>query len=239
MPRIRTIKPDFWKHEVLSELPEATHLLAAALLNYADDEGYFNANPALIKAECSPLREPSVSIQESLTHLSSVGYIRVGTAEDGRRYGKIVKFADHQRVNRPTGSKIKELNIAWGDSLRTHGTITEDSPPEGKGKEGKGKDTCAAEAPRKARRQDHVFEALAEACGLDWKALPQTARGSLNKAAKELRDIDATPDQIHARARAYRQRWPGIDLTPMALVKNWGQVSAQQPSSAPRLLTDA
>ena len=69
MARIRTIKPEFWAHEDLSELPEATHMLAAALLNYADDEGYFNANPMLIKAACSPLREPSVSIQESLTLL--------------------------------------------------------------------------------------------------------------------------------------------------------------------------
>jgi hypothetical protein len=56
MARIRTIKPEFWRHEDLSALPEATHMLAAQLLNYADDYGYFNANPALIKAEVSPLR---------------------------------------------------------------------------------------------------------------------------------------------------------------------------------------
>ena len=61
MARIRTIKPEFWKHEDLSALPEITHMLAAALLGYADDEGYFNANPALVKSECLPLRESSVS----------------------------------------------------------------------------------------------------------------------------------------------------------------------------------
>jgi hypothetical protein len=52
--RIRTLKPDFWKHEGLCEQPEATHMLAAALLNYVDDYGYFNANPALIKGELYP-----------------------------------------------------------------------------------------------------------------------------------------------------------------------------------------
>jgi hypothetical protein len=41
MGRIRTIKPEFWRSEDLCSLPEATHMLAAALLNYADDEGFF------------------------------------------------------------------------------------------------------------------------------------------------------------------------------------------------------
>lgn len=133
--RIRTIKPEFWASESLSEQPEPTHLLAAALLNYADDEGYFNANAALVRAACSPLREPSVSIHDSLNRLSNVGYLRLGTGSDGRRYGHIVNFKDHQRINRPTPSKIKALDIVWEDSTTTHGVITEDSHPEGKGKE--------------------------------------------------------------------------------------------------------
>lgn len=143
MARIRTIKPEFWKHEDLSELPEATHMLAAALLNYADDEGYFNANVALIKAECSPLREPSVSIQDSLTHLSNVGYIRLGEASNGKRYGQVLKFSEHQRVNRPTPSKIAALEVVWEGSSTTHTQFTEDSPPERKGKEGKGSEGSA------------------------------------------------------------------------------------------------
>jgi hypothetical protein len=116
MARIRTIKPEFWKHEDLSALPEATHILAAALLNYADDFGYFNANPALVKAECSPLREPSVSIPESLRSLQEAGYIEVGTCPKGRRYGRVVNFRGHQKVSHPTESKIACLSITWDDS---------------------------------------------------------------------------------------------------------------------------
>lgn len=136
MARIRTIKPEFWKHEELSALPEPTHMLAGALLNYADDEGYFNANPALVKAECCPLREPSVSVPDSLKSLSKMGYIQLGSTPDGKRYGRIVKFDEHQRVNRPTPSKIKTLGVVWEASPTTHTQITEASPPEGKGKEG-------------------------------------------------------------------------------------------------------
>ncbi|SWD82810.1 primosomal protein I [Klebsiella pneumoniae] len=60
MARIRTIKPEFWTDEDMAEVSEPACLLAIGLLNYADDEGYFNANPKLIKAAVFPIREPSV-----------------------------------------------------------------------------------------------------------------------------------------------------------------------------------
>lgn len=139
MARIRTIKPEFWKHEDLSALPEITHMLAAALLNHADDEGYFNANPALVKAECLPLRESSVSTHDSLQSLAKVGFIELGVGEDGKRYGRVVKFDEHQRVNRPTPSKIKAMQVVWESSITTHAQLSESSPPERKGT-GKGKE---------------------------------------------------------------------------------------------------
>jgi hypothetical protein len=126
--RIRTIKPEFWKHEELCALPEATHILAAALLNYADDFGYFNANPALVKAECSPLREPSVSIPESLRSLQEMGYLAFGTCPKGKRYGRIVSFDEHQRVSHPSKSKIAEIAITWNDSGKSPEEIG--NPPE-------------------------------------------------------------------------------------------------------------
>jgi hypothetical protein len=135
MARIRTIKPEFWRNEALSELPEGTHMLAAALLNYADDEGYFNANPKLIQGELFPLRDLSVTIPCGLTELSRAGYLRLGTGDDGRRYGHIIKFLDHQVINRPTESKIKDLPIVWGPSVIDHGVLSEPSLPERKGKE--------------------------------------------------------------------------------------------------------
>lgn len=136
MARIRTIKPGFWKDEDLSRLPESVHMLAAALLNYCDDDGYFNANEKLVMAECCPLREPSVSIHDALTALSNIGYLRLGQGPDGKRYGHIVKFTDHQRINRKTDSKIKPMQIVWESSVSTHPQLSEPSHPEGKGREG-------------------------------------------------------------------------------------------------------
>lgn len=49
----------------------------------------------------------------------------------------------------------------------------------------------------------------------------RSGRGAWNQALKELREVDATPEQIEAAAIDYRKRWPGIELTPPALAKHW------------------
>lgn len=209
MARIRTIKPTFWKHEVLSALPEATHMLAAALLNYADDEGYFNANIGLIKGECFPLREPSVTIPESLTHLSAVGYVRLGTAPDGRRYGHIVTFADHQVVNKKTQSKIKALGILWEPSVTATVPVPEPSHPEGN-KEGKGirnKDRGQNSSPktnRGTRLPDH------------WPLTPDLIREAIAAG------LD--PNQLHTEHAKFCDYWrakPGKDAAKLDWVGTW------------------
>lgn len=138
MARIRTIKPEFWRHEDLCALPESTHMFAAAILNYADDFGYFNANPALIKGELYPLREPSVPIPESLRSLQSCNYLRLGIGPGGRQYGHVVHFTAHQRVSHPTESKIADLAIVWDNSWEIPENIQK--PPEPLRPEGKGRE---------------------------------------------------------------------------------------------------
>jgi len=129
--RIRTIKPEFWTHEGLSSCSEFAHLLAAALLNYADDQGYFNAHPRLIQSALFPLRDTSLSIQCALTELLNVGFLEFRCAPDGRCYGKVVNFTVHQRINRPVRSKIADLWPIMESSLHTHTQLTEPSLTEG------------------------------------------------------------------------------------------------------------
>ncbi|MFQ6256097.1 DnaT-like ssDNA-binding domain-containing protein [Yersinia enterocolitica] len=111
MARIRTIKPEFWTDEDMAEVSEAACLLAIGLLNYADDEGYFNANPKLIKAAVFPIREPSVTIPVMLRELSKQGYLTLFSTSDNKHFGVISNFAKHQVVNKPRPSKIKGLEM--------------------------------------------------------------------------------------------------------------------------------
>lgn len=111
MARIRTIKPEFWTDEDIAELSEAACLLAIGLLNYADDEGYFNANLKLIKAAVFPIREPSVPIPVMLQELSNHGYLSFFSTPDNRHFGLIRNFAKHQVVNKKKTSKIKVMEL--------------------------------------------------------------------------------------------------------------------------------
>jgi len=114
--RIRTIKPGLFHNEKLSALPLDAHWFSVALLPHVDDEGYFNANPALLKAHCAPLRNditPQV-VDRILGELDAIGYTRRGQCvADGRTYGQVVGFSRHQVINKKKPSAIKCLEIAW------------------------------------------------------------------------------------------------------------------------------
>ena len=71
------------------------------------------------------------------------------------------------------------------------------------------------------RKTDPVFDALVEAFGIDLGQITKPARGELNAAAKAIRDVGGTPEQIHRAVRRYRAEWPDIACTPSAIVKHW------------------
>lgn len=83
----------------------------------------------------------------------------------------------------------------------------------------------------RARERDEIFETVCEVVGIDWSdPMTKSQRGSINRAVKELREIDASPDQVRRVALAYRLRWPDIDLTPNAITKHWNLVRAPLPA---------
>ena len=140
--RIRTIKPEFWKHFGMSQRPAETRLLAIGLLNFADDEGYFNAHPALIRGELMPFDEKTKHIPPMLEALERIGYIELTKAADGMPLGKITNFVKHQRINRPTASKhsrkphasLTESSVSPHDSLK-HNSALERNREQGREEE--------------------------------------------------------------------------------------------------------
>ena len=108
MARIRTIKPEFWQNEQLASVGLHARLLAIALLNHADDKGLFLANPQLVRAACFPFEEDSKNVLGSLRDLSRIGYIEVRDC-GGKQVGRICKFLDHQRIDKPQKSKLVDI----------------------------------------------------------------------------------------------------------------------------------
>lgn len=135
--RIRTIKPEFWTHPIMARQDPEVRLLALALLNYADDEGYFLADPMLVRGACCPFVESSSTIRRWLARLSDVGWIALSSETPHGVIGMVVNFEEHQKIDRAKPSQIKTY---WIDDESTidRRLIDDASLLEGKGKEGKG-----------------------------------------------------------------------------------------------------
>jgi len=105
--RIRTVKPEFWSHAIMGRLQERTQLLALALLNHADDHGYFHADPAIVRGSCAPFREDLATIREDLARLSAVGWVDLREHPSQGQIGHVVNWTKHQKVDHPKPSKIE------------------------------------------------------------------------------------------------------------------------------------
>lgn len=155
--RIRTIKPEFWSHPVMTKLPYDTRILALGLLNLADDEGYFDADPDYIRGAVL-FREDSTNVRRMLDELSRSGWITL-SGTDERPIGQVCTFRKHQRVDRPQPSRLKQYALAE-DSSNVRRAIDDRSLQE-QGT-GKGKDTpivplagdCAKNAEGNAESED-------------------------------------------------------------------------------------
>jgi len=108
--RIRTIKPEFWQSEKLAAMSEHARLMAIALLNHADDEGYFMANVALVRAACFPFEDDSTKCRRSLDDLSCKGFVTIVDASN-KQIGHVNNFLEHQRIDRPKKSTLKDAFI--------------------------------------------------------------------------------------------------------------------------------
>jgi hypothetical protein len=111
-------------------------LLAIALLNWSDDEGYFMANPTLIRGQLFPFEEDSKKVPRSLQELSEAGWILLGTDSQKRAVGKVMNFLKHQRVDKPKPSEIKGCST-FQEPSTTH-LIVVPSGMEGNRREGNG-----------------------------------------------------------------------------------------------------
>lgn len=131
MARIRTIKPEFWTDETLTECSLSARLMFIGMLNFADDNGNIERSSKQLKMRIFPADD--INCEELVNELTAHGVLIEYSLSD-KKYLHIKGFREHQVINRPSKSKIPEF-----DSNNTHGVLTEYSGTEGKGREGKGK----------------------------------------------------------------------------------------------------
>lgn len=99
MPRIRTIKPEFWSDEKLSVCDAITRFVFLGLIGMADDRGRLLDNIKIIDAFIFP--NTSDTCRESVATLSRIGRVQRGKTSSGQNIIQIVNWERHQRVDKP------------------------------------------------------------------------------------------------------------------------------------------
>ncbi|MGV9427972.1 hypothetical protein ACWDO7_27240 [Streptomyces sp. NPDC003656] len=108
MARIRTIKPEAFTSESLAEVTVEAERTFFGLLTQADDHGRHRDNAAIIAGLLWPLRaeHTSVHVEDDLHQLANAGLICRYTGCDGRRYLHIVTWSAHQKIDKPSQSRL-------------------------------------------------------------------------------------------------------------------------------------
>lgn len=108
MARIRTIKPEAFVSESLAEVSVEAERTFFGLLTQADDHGRHRDNAAIIAGLLWPLRaeHTSVHVEDDLQQLANAVLICRYTGCDGRRYLHIVTWSEHQKIDKPSQSRL-------------------------------------------------------------------------------------------------------------------------------------
>ncbi|MGW1836706.1 hypothetical protein [Streptomyces sp. NPDC002067] len=136
MARIRTIKPEAFHSESLAAVSLSAERTFFGLLTQADDHGRFRDQPAVIAGLLWSLRpgHGPMGVEDDLAQLHAAELICRYQGANGKQYLHIVTFGQHQKVNRPSGSRHPgcphhDHGVAREPSPVKHAPVTEPSAP--------------------------------------------------------------------------------------------------------------
>jgi hypothetical protein len=160
MARIRTIKPDFFRHEGLFEAERETGLpirvAFAGLWTAADREGRFRWSARALKLDCLPYDD--VDFARVLDALWTRGWL-VKYVVSGSEFGWIPTWHTHQVINnRERASDLpepNEINVVTREPRVVDATVARlvHLQGEGKGRERKGREDPSQEEQSISREE--------------------------------------------------------------------------------------
>lgn len=143
MARIRTIKPEFFRHEGLQDLEAANPgsypmLVFAGLWGHCDKGGVFEWRPRTLKLDILPFLD--FDMAETLALLTQAGLV-TRYEVDGKEYGLVPTFADHQRIGGKEAQEPVKHPRSNGEAQEKQRGLQ-----EGKGREKEGNGDAQARA---------------------------------------------------------------------------------------------
>src|SRR6185312_1005274 len=144
MGRIRSIKPEAPQSESLGRVSRDARLLFFMLFTIADDEGRARGNSRMLASLLFPYDDDAPKhIPEWLMELEREKCVLMYHIDENI-YLQIVKWADHQKIDHPTKSKLPappEPKKPRERKVKPREPSRNLAPDLRKGEEGKGKDT--------------------------------------------------------------------------------------------------
>ncbi|MEE1941445.1 hypothetical protein V1L54_18880 [Streptomyces sp. TRM 70361] len=139
MARIRTIKPEAFVSESLAAVTLTAERTFFGLLTQADDQGRHRDHAAIIAGQLWVLRpeHTPAEVEKDLAQLADAGLICRYKGPDDKRYLHIVTWHQHQKINRPSKSRLPGCphhDAPPGTATRTTAPaartgVTEPAPP--------------------------------------------------------------------------------------------------------------
>lgn len=153
MARIRTIKPEFFRHEALQDLEIANPgmyplMVFAGLWGHCDSKGRFEWKPRMLKLDILPFLP--FDMAATLEILERAGML-LRYSVNGKDYGEVPTFEKHQRLS---GKELTEgekfpphEHKATGKQQGSVREIPESQEGKGREEEGKGINTPVLSLP--------------------------------------------------------------------------------------------
>ena len=113
MARIRSIKPEFPHSESMGAVSRDARLLFVQLWTLVDDSGRARGNSRILASLLFPYDDDAKDLIGGwLEELESVSCVRRYMA-DGETYIEVCKWLKHQKIDRPTASKLPAFDESF------------------------------------------------------------------------------------------------------------------------------
>lgn len=202
MARIRSIKPEFTQSETIGRLSRDARLLFIQLWTIVDDDGRTRAASRMLASLLYPYDDDAPKlIDRWLIELEDENCIR-RYESDGSQYLEIVNWLKHQKIDRPTPSKLPSFDA--GSPLARDSSRVLDADLDRGRDQDQGRGSSSLRSDARARR-DAINREFAATF---WPAFPhKVQRGAAVKAWPRARE-KASLDEIMAGLERYIRAKP-------------------------------
>lgn len=213
--RIRSIKPEFWESESLGRVSREARLLFIGLFSCCDDVGRARASSRLLASRLYPYDDDAFKkLPGWISELEKQGCIRLYQV-DGEAYLDIPKWQNHQKIDKPSTSKLPSFDAIREDSRG----FEKNSLGTGNREEEQGRE---AKEGIVSRELPPELEAFRLRVGALIKRRPTTQWSTKEiKALKEIFDFNTPEEDLVALEARYQSDDKYLRRELMTLLNNW------------------